>query len=118
MRILALAPAVLSTLLLAAHFLRMGALAVVVALIFMIPLIGVRRWWVPRLFQLVLGLGALEWIRTMLVFRSVRIALGQPYGRMVVILTGVAAFTALSALLFEMPRLRSWYRDRTPDQRG
>lgn len=110
MTILALTPAVLGTLLLAAHFLRVGALSAVIALIFLIPLLGLRRWWVPRVFQLVLGLGALEWIRTLLVFRTLRAARDMPYARMTLILLGVALFTALAAALFQLPRVRRWYR--------
>ncbi len=113
MTILALTPAVLGTLLLAAHLLRMGALTAVIALIFLIPLLGLRRWWVPRVFQLVLGLGALEWVRSLLVFRALRIARDLPHARMSVILLAVALFTALAAALFELPRVRAWYRRRT-----
>jgi hypothetical protein len=112
MVILALTPAVLGTLLLAAHFLRAGALTAVIALVFLIPLLGLRRWWVPRVFQLVLGLGALEWIRSLLVFRALRIARDMPHVRMSVILLAVALFTALAAALFEVRRVRSWYRSQ------
>jgi hypothetical protein len=110
MTVLALTPAVIGMLLLAAHFLRMGAWTAVIALIFLIPLVGLRRWWVPRVFQLVLGLGALEWVRTLLVFRALRIARDMPHVRMAAILLGVALFTALAAALFELPRVRRWYR--------
>ncbi|MFW5951882.1 MAG: hypothetical protein ACOCVZ_07195 [Gemmatimonadota bacterium] len=112
MTALAVVPTVLSTLVLAAHFLRGGHLAVVVVLIVIIPLLGLRRWWVPRVFQLILGLGALEWLRTLLAIRDIRIALDQPHARMVAILAGVALFTAISAALFELPRVRRWYRRR------
>lgn len=114
MTVLLLVPAVLSTLVLAAHFLRAGALPVVVLLIVVIPLLGLRRSWVPRLFQIILGLGALEWLRSLLALRSMRLALGQPHARMVAILGGVALFTALAAALFEVPRVREWYRTRDP----
>lgn len=113
MKVLALLPVVLSTLLLAAHFLRAGALAAVVLLIVLIPLLGLRRWWVPRLFQLILGLGALEWLRTLLVFRELRIVRGEPHARMTAILAAVALFTVVSAALFELPAVRRWYRRRT-----
>lgn len=112
MTVLLLFPVVLATLVLAAHFLRAGALFAVVILIIILPLLGLRRWWVPRLFQAVLGLGALEWLRTLLVLREVRIALGQPHARMVAILAGVALFTLIAAALFEVPRVRRWYRER------
>ena len=113
---IALVPATLATLVLAAHFLRAGWLPVVVVLVAMIPLLGLRRRWVPRLFQGVLGLGALEWLRTLLELRELREALGQPHARMVAILGSVAVVTALAAAAFELPAVRNWYRGRVePD---
>ncbi|MDX1676074.1 MAG: hypothetical protein R3314_14865 [Longimicrobiales bacterium] len=109
---IALVPAALSTVVLAAHFLRAGWLPLVVVLLALIPLLGLRRRWVPRVFEVVLGLGALEWLRTLLELRDIRMALGQPHGRMVAILGAVAVFTALSAALFEIPPVRNWYRRR------
>lgn len=102
--------AALATMVLAAHFLRDGNLAVVVVLIALIPLLGLQRRWVPRVFQAVLGLGALEWLRTLLELRDLRQALGQPHARMVAILGSVAVVTALTAAAFELPGVRGWYR--------
>ena len=110
---IALVPTALALLVLAAHFLRAGWLPLVVILVALIPLLGLRRRWVPRLFQLILGLGAMEWLRTLLELRDIRVALGQPHTRMVAILGGVALFTALCAALFELPPVRNWYRGRT-----
>lgn len=104
--------AALATMVLAAHFLRDGNLAAVVILIALIPLLGLQRRWVPRVFQVILGLGALEWLRTLLALRDMREALGQPHARMVAILGTVAVFTALTAAAFELPRVRGWYRRR------
>ncbi|MFO7892748.1 MAG: hypothetical protein R6U63_03345 [Longimicrobiales bacterium] len=105
---------VLAMVVLAAHFLRAGWLPVVVVLVAVIPLLGLRRRWVPRLFQLILGLGALEWLRTLLELRDIRQALGQPHARMVAILGMVALVTALAAAIFELPPIRRWYRRRPP----
>lgn len=107
---LLLLPALLGVLVLAAHFLRDGNLVAVVLLVAMVPLLGLRRRWIPRVFQVILGLGSLEWLRTLLALRSQRMALGLPHTRMVAILGGVAVFTALAAALFEVPPIRDWYR--------
>ena len=72
-------------------------------------LLLLRRSWVPRLFQVLLGLGALEWLRTLYVFASMRVAFEQPWGRLALILGGVALLTALSALVFLNRRLRARY---------
>lgn len=106
MNILLLLPALLSTILLAAHFLRAGHLLIVVFVLATIPLLTVRRPWSARLVQGVLALGALEWVRALLQLARLRAELGVPYARMVVILGVVALVTAVAALLFETRRLR------------
>ena len=113
----AVVPAAFATVLLAAHFLRAGWLPLVVALVAMIPFLGLRRAWVPRLFQVVLGVGALEWLWTLLELREARMAVDEPHARLVVILGCVAVFSLLSAALFELPPVRRFYRPR-PESHG
>lgn len=116
MTALLVTPVVLSILVLAAHFLRDGEIVLVGLVLALLMLLTVPRRWVARVFQLVLLLAAAEWVLTLLELREIRSALGQPHGRMTAILVGVAAFTALSGLVFEMPRLRRHYApDRTGD---
>lgn len=109
MNFLFLLPASLSLVVLAAHFLRTGNLLLVLLILALIPLLALRRRWVRRAVQVVLVLGALEWLRTLLVLVHFRMMSGEPFGRMVVILGTVALFTALSALLFQTGRLRRRY---------
>jgi len=100
MVILYLLPVVLSAVLLGAHFLRAGmVLLVVLALVFPTILLF-RKPWAARLVQIVLVLGAFEWVRTLAVLVAERRATGQPWVRLAVILGLVAAFTGGSALLF------------------
>lgn len=106
---LSLAPVVLAGLVLAAHFYRADMLLGVVASLALIGLAFVRRRWAPRIVQVGLVLGALEWLRTMAMFAALRIAVGQPYVRMVVILAVVALATALAALVFERQAMRRRY---------
>jgi hypothetical protein len=105
-----LLPVVLSFLLLAAHFYRAG-LPLLMWLCVALPLLPLlRRAWVPTLLQALLVLGALEWLRTLWVFASMRVAFGEPWIRLALILGGVALFTALSGLVFRSRHLRSHYR--------
>ena len=60
---LLLLPAILSLLALCGHLLRQGLLLLLPLLFMLIPLLILRRGWVARLWQVVLFLGALEWIR-------------------------------------------------------
>jgi uncharacterized membrane protein YuzA (DUF378 family) len=65
--------------------------------------------WIPRLFQVLLVLGALEWLRALYGFAAMRIAFGEPWTRLAMILGGVALFTALSGLVFRNQKLRGRY---------
>jgi hypothetical protein len=96
-KVLLYVPVVLSLVILGAHFLRYGNST------------GVRPW-VARLMQVVLILGALEWLRTLYELAQVRAALDQPFTRMSIILGVVAAVTFCSALLFQSQALKRIYR--------
>ena len=83
-----------------------GSLAAVFGLL----LLFLRQSWVPRVFQVLLVLGALEWLHTLYAFARIRIALEQPWTRLAVILGAVALFTGLSALVFRSRALKFLYR--------
>ena len=114
MTALYLLPAALSALLLAAHFLRTGNFIVVAGLLALVPLLAVRRRWVPIVVRLTLWLGAGIWVYTLARFAVERVRLGEPWLRLAVILGGVAAFTALSSLPTWSPRLQAWYHTEPP----
>ena len=109
-RVMSFAMIVLSLLMLGAHFLRDGNTPFVVACLILIGLLPVRHVLVPRLVQAVLVLGALEWLWTLYRLVEMRVALGQPYTRMAIILAVVAIATLCSALLFQTRSLREIYR--------
>ncbi len=98
MRFLRGLPATLSALILAAHFLRAGDILLVEACVALVPLAFIHRPWAAWTLKAALALGALEWLRTLLILRGIRIEEGAPYLRMTLILAGVALFTVLSAI--------------------
>ena len=110
MTALLLTPVTLSLLVLGAHFLRGGHLALVVVVLGLLALLGVRRRWAARTVQAALLLGALEWVRATLALTGARVSMGEPFLRMVVILGVVAAVCALSTLVFFAPPVRRWFR--------
>jgi hypothetical protein len=77
-------------------------------------LLLLRKPWVPRLFQALLVLGALEWLRSLYALAVLRIAFEQPWARLAVILGAVALFTALSGLVFRSRGLRTWFGLESP----
>ena len=111
MNFVRLIPVFISFLLLAAHFLRAGQTIVVVVLLAMLFLLFLKKYWVPWVIQVVLLLGAVEWLRTLMSVAQVRIGMDMPWMRMAVILGVVALFTVLSCLVFRSQALRDRYRN-------
>jgi hypothetical protein len=100
----------LAALLLAAHFYRAGHLAFAALSLGALVLVAVPRAWAARLLQVALLAGAAEWLRTLALFASARISMGQPYLRLTLILVAVALFTAASAAVFQQSAVRRRYR--------
>ena len=105
-------PTLLSCLVLAAHFMRNDQLTLMVLSCAAPMLLLFRNKWATRALQAMLVIGALEWLRTTLEIRAVRIDEGRDWHRMAVILCSVAAFTAASAAAYLLPSLRRHYSPR------
>ena len=101
-----LIPTLLSFVVLAAHFFRGGHLVLVLICCCAPMLLLVRRTWATRIMQLLLVIGALEWVRTALEIRAFRIDEGRDWQRMAIILGSVAAFTFVSSLMYFLKPLR------------
>ena len=110
MLFLQMLPVILSMVVLAAHFLRRGQLFLVCLSLALIGLLAVPRPWAARLLQIVLLLGAAEWVHTLTVLAGVRAEHDLPIARMAIILGTVAILTAASALLFRTRRARIHFR--------
>jgi hypothetical protein len=110
MKILALCLApIAALLLLAAHFYRAGLWPLTIVAAALSALLLVPRAWAARAIQVALLAGCVEWLRTLAAFAGERVAAGQPYLRLVVILLAVAAFTAAAALVFRSYAMRVRY---------
>jgi hypothetical protein len=96
-------------LLLGAHFSRSGVLPGTLLAIGLAAALIVPHRRVPAIATVGLGLATLEWLRTLYVLVSARTTMNLPWGRLSLIIAGVAAFTALSALVFRNARVRAWY---------
>jgi hypothetical protein len=94
-------PLVISTLVIAAHFFRSGNYGFVIFALVCPLLLWTRQRWAVVAVQVLLGIAAIEWIRTAVSIAWDRAALGAPTTRMFVILGAVALFAALSALPLE-----------------
>lgn len=95
-----LAFASLFCLILAAHFLRMGAMPGVLACLALpAVVVATRARWALRSLQALLALGSASWVATALRIGAERRAAGEPWLRMALILGTVAALSALAAAL-------------------
>jgi hypothetical protein len=109
---LLLTPAVLSSLVLAAHFLRRGQLLPFVLCFSITALAFVREPWARRVWQGFLGIGVLVWLGTLSSVARTRMQEGEPWLRPAIILGSVAAFTLLAALLLEHRRVYARFQGR------
>ena len=110
MKVLKLIPIILSFLILAAHFSR-ADITVLMILSLLLPfLLFIKESWVARTLQVILILGAIEWIRTIFILIETRKAMDQDWLRMAIILGGVALFTLMSALIFQTQSFKMLYK--------
>jgi len=110
MNIIRLLPAIMSLLILSAHFSRAGFPFISVIFLVLPLLLLIKLSWVARLIQIVLIFGSVEWIRSLVYYVNQRQELGEPYIRLVLILGIVAILTGLSALVFRNKALKERYK--------
>lgn len=95
---------ILSSLLIAAHFLRSGTFLLVLLALGSPALLLLRERWASRTLQLLLLLAGAEWIRTLVSLAMERAKAGEPWIRMAMILGAVAAVTFAAALMIRAPK--------------
>ena len=104
---------VLGLCILAAHFLRFGDTGLFVALVAMALLCFTRQGWARIVCALTLFLGAFLWVKTGIEFVQIRMAVGQPWVRLAVIMSGVSAFSLLGAWILSLERSASRFYKRS-----
>lgn len=109
MRAFLLVPAILSALLLGAHLMRAGWLPLAIAAALLPLVLFLRRGRGVVVLQIALALGALEWLRALVVLAGERQAAGAPFLRLTAILGAVALLAAAS-----IPLLGRWRRGLRP----
>lgn len=93
----------------AAHVLRDGMFLLAAAFVLLPFLLLARRSWAPIVVQLVLLGAAAEWVRTLVTLARARMAAGEPWLRMAVILGAVVVITLGAVMALQHPRLRRRY---------
>ncbi len=109
MKILRFIPVILSFLLLAAHFSRANLSILIIPTLLLPFLLFIKKAWVARVTQIALVFGAFEWIRSIFEYVNVRQQFGEDWTKLAIILSGVALFTLLSALIFQSRSMKDLY---------
>lgn len=102
-------PALVSFLIMAAHLSRNGLDLIAILWLFFPVILFTRRKFNLWFCQLALFLGSAEWIRSALKYIDARIAMGEDWTRLAIILFSVAAFTLISGLLLFARPIRERY---------
>jgi ABC-type Fe3+-siderophore transport system permease subunit len=108
--ILRVLPFILAFLLLAAHFFRSAHLTLVALCLLTPLLLLIKKRSILIFLQCLAYVGALIWVRTAYVLVHQRIGMAEPWGRMVLILSGVAVFTFLAGYLLNSDLLKQHYQ--------
>jgi hypothetical protein len=103
-------PAIFACILLAAHFLRAGHKGLVLLCVFTPFLLLIEKRWALTWVRVLISLGALVWLQTTAALVYQRWGVGAPWVRMLLILAGVAFFTAFAAYLLGSDKVRQRYR--------
>ncbi len=109
MNLVRLLPVILPFGLLAAHFSRANMFPLVIVSLMIPLLLLIRKAWVVRAVQVLLVLGAAEWIRAMFGYIEVRKSIGEDWGRLAIILVAVALLTVCAGMVFYGKSLRKRY---------
>ena len=102
-------PLIVASLLLAAHFLRDGNLVLTLGCVLVPLLLFVKSRWSWLAAQLFAYVGAAIWLYTTTAIVQQRIYWGEPWVRVVLILGGVALFTAWAGLLLHAQPVKERY---------
>ncbi|WP_243286989.1 hypothetical protein [Geothrix terrae] len=92
-------PALFALLMLGAHFLRFAQTPLVLLCLALLVPLFIPRPWTQALVRWSLALGALVWLWTLVEDVRQRLAFGEPWLRLALILGAVAAFTGWAAWL-------------------
>ena len=104
-----LIPAIISLLLIGAHFLRSGNLLITAVSLLLILALGVREPLIARAVQVALLLATAEWVHVAFTLVSDRMQEGVPWTNVAIILGAVTALSLASIFLFLSSALKERY---------
>ena len=107
--LLQLWPVILAGLIFSAHLLRFyGPFPALLSLLFMV-LLTIRNAWIRRVWQVYLFFATLVWIRVTVGFVRYRLAAGEPWLRLLIIMGLIVILTIVAIVWFEKKKVKEFY---------
>ena len=103
-------PVILAFFLLGAHFLRSGHILLLGICVLTPCLLLIKKRWILLLVRWLTYSGAFIWLHTIFVLVRQRMIIGDPWGRMLLILLGVTLFTIYAGYLLGSDGIKQRYR--------
>ena len=111
-----LLPVIFATILFAAHIMRFTSLYPALAVLALLATLFIRKNWIPYMWQILTGLAIIEWLRTTIMFVQMRLDVGLPYLRLLVIMGVVILFNVYVLISLRNKKLQAFYVDK--DKKG
>ncbi|MBI5675832.1 MAG: hypothetical protein HZC48_08430 [Nitrospirae bacterium] len=102
-------PLILASLMLSAHFYRHWNYPLMIVSLLAPCLLLIKRRWGLIAVQSFAAFGGVVWTLTIIDIAKERMATGQPWGKMAMILGAVALFTAASGLILNAKKIKEKY---------
>ena len=109
-----LLPLILATLLFAAHIMRFNGLPAALLVLALLVTLFIPRSWILNLWQVLIGLALIEWLRTAIILIKMRLVLDLPYVRLALIMAAVILFNGFVIYWLNHKKLRRFYKE--PDR--
>lgn len=109
MIIVRLLPLIFAHLLFAAHIMRSYGLFWALIVLSLLFTLFIHRDWIILMWQLIMALVTVEWIRTSIVIIKLRLAVEMPYTRLSIIMGAVILFNLFMIYLIQRPGIRKFY---------
>ncbi len=104
-----LLPVLFSALLFSAHISRAGYNIPAVIFLLLIGTLFIKKTYILRAWQIVLGLASLIWIQATVSYIQARMSMGMPWMRLLFIMAAIVLFTAFSAWWMENKKIKAFY---------
>lgn len=105
-----LLPAILSFLIVAAHFYRNGQLVLTILFILAPFFLIIKKDWILKSIQWLLYAAALNWVFVTYGLVYQRVLTGDPWQRLIFIMLAVFAFIVFSAVLLNSKKVKNGYK--------